>query len=420
MRKKIFVILVVVITLINAVSALYIFINIQMLKTPNITFKMEIVEINSNEMIIHSTLDVDNPNNFEMITKNIALVTMTSDGTEVGNMYIEGGVIASNGNRTYNDTYCMNFKSHIPERLNTMISGAVGTRFCFLELTIPLSVNVVTVIDDIVENFVPPETNIQVDFDDITQRKINITITVEMFNSNSFDIEIDDLSFVIQNETGGIVGEITIPGTRLLTNTTTDFKGHGSVIIEILNSEKTIIDMNSEITAFIAGFEKVLPFNVKTTINSPDLKSILPGSTPTFAIIRGDFRAGIFGLIDEETLEVVNPNNIEFIVKDITLSIARIDRNTKRIVASGEIKDGIIKPNGTTVLKGSMIIPYRKLFIPPLGGRIIPNWLEIILKANVTIQGLDDYFWVGLKAYQDFHPLRRDRVYKEPIIVDWF
>ena len=89
-------------------------------------------------------------------------------------------------------------------------------------------------------------------------------------------------------------------------------------------------------------------------------------------------------------------------------------KNTKREVAVESIEDGIIKANGTTILEGKVIIPYRKLIIPPLGGELLPNYLEIEMKANLSVKGVKSYFWVAMSAYQDLHIIKRDRDYINP------
>ena len=46
----------------------------------------------------------------------------------------------------------------------------------------------------------------------------------------------------------------------------------------------------------------------------------------------------------------------EFEIKDIQITVYRVDRKTKNEIASGEIDDGVIKANTTTIQKGKVRI----------------------------------------------------------------
>lgn len=205
----------------------------------------------------------------------------------------------------------------------------------------------------------------------------------------------------------------------LTANSKVTVSGSGIILIEALNSKFIMINISGNASATIAGFEKTLPFNVKSKVIIPDLETLLPSKVPTDAVIRSDYRASIFGFISDITLEVHNPHNIEYSVKDITIEVYRIDKNTKRKIGEGTIESGVLKANNITALKGSFRIPYRKMFILPLGGKLRPEWLEVTIRANVTIQGLNSYFWIGMVAYQDFYLFRKGKAYDSPKIVEW-
>jgi LEA14-like dessication related protein len=364
------------------------------------------VEIGSNEIVIQTTLNISNRNDFEIITKNFELLTTTPDGKRIAYLKIEGGIIPANGMKRFNDSFNVDFNGNTPDLLKTRVSGVFGMSIWFIQKTLPISVNTVTQINDFTSNFVPPTFVMAVDFGEITQHAINMTMNMSVYNPNTFDIKVEELLVKIEDETGLNVGSLNFPDMSLKAKKTISVDGRGSVVIGVLNAKILSAKINSEVKATIAGYEKSLPILIETNINVPDLKTLLPSTKPTLAVIKGDFRVSFRGLVAEITLETVNPNNIEFFAKDITISIARVDRNTKRTVADGTIEGGVIKVNDTTLFKGDVIIPYSKLFIPPPGGKIIPDWLEVTLITNVTIQGLNTYFWIGVVGYQDFYLFR--------------
>ena len=78
MSKKFITLLFVIITIIYIIIAAFVFVSIQTIDAPEVLFKVEITELNSNEAVLHTTVDIDNPNGFEIVAKNLELVTTTS------------------------------------------------------------------------------------------------------------------------------------------------------------------------------------------------------------------------------------------------------------------------------------------------------------------------------------------------------
>jgi hypothetical protein len=92
-KKKILAIILVVFFIINMIAAALIFIDIQVLAFPNTTLRVDIIEINTDEIILHHDIQLYNPNSFEMIFKDFHIVAKTTDGEEVANLTVSGGSI---------------------------------------------------------------------------------------------------------------------------------------------------------------------------------------------------------------------------------------------------------------------------------------------------------------------------------------
>ena len=419
MQKKTATILVVISAIINIFAAAFLFLDLQTMQAPDTTVTMEIVELNSKEAKIQTTIDISNPNSFEIIVRDLKIGTFAPNGDKISSLKIDGKNIPANKQKTFIETSLVNYDGHSPEKLVTKVSGVVGMRTGIIEKTLPMSVKIVSDIEKVFNTIVPPEILIRARFGEFNQKDVNISVEIEIDNPNTFEIKIKDIVIDIKNETSGIVGKLTLPEIVLSADSKTSVSGSGAINIEALNAKVLKTNISANLSGKIAGFEKTIELCVESEIIVPDLKTLLPSNAPTLAVIRGDYRVSLFGLKGEISLETHNPNNIEMMVKDIEILVYRIDRNTKRKVAEGEIEGGIIKANDVTIMKGNVVIPYRKLLIPPLGGKIIPDWLEVSITANVTLKGLDDYFWVGMVAYQDFHYLKKDKAYDSPKEVEW-
>jgi hypothetical protein len=141
--------------------------------------------------------------------------------------------------------------------------------------------------------------------------------------------------------------------------------------------------------------------SVDADIVPPRLEQLL-SDLPTEASLTGKYRYTLKnGLRDQIVFEVSNPNKLTFLATDITVKIYRIDRNKTRLISNGTLENGVITPQNITHLEGEMFIPLTKLW-PRLGERFIPDRLQVTLRANITIPGVNQTIWIGMIGYQDF------------------
>ena len=95
-RKIALSIFIVAILIINIVTCSLIFFDIRVIKSPDVTIKLDLLEINSNEAKVKTTLNINNPNQFDLIIKDLEIVTKTDADDEILAMKIAGGEISSN------------------------------------------------------------------------------------------------------------------------------------------------------------------------------------------------------------------------------------------------------------------------------------------------------------------------------------
>ncbi|MCK4996517.1 MAG: hypothetical protein KAR55_06475, partial [Thermoplasmatales archaeon] len=75
MKKRTVTLILVIVTIINIIAGSLIFINIQIMQMPETTIKIDVLEMNSNEVVVQTTIDMYNPNGFDMIMKDFELIT---------------------------------------------------------------------------------------------------------------------------------------------------------------------------------------------------------------------------------------------------------------------------------------------------------------------------------------------------------
>jgi len=405
LRKKVTIFLIAGITIINLIAGSLIFLDVQLIETPETTISIDILEINSDEIIIKTTIDVFNPNGFGIITKNLELITTDKSGNNVTHMLIDGADIPSNENKTFISDMMVDFDGYHPDVLITKITGIIGMHLGIIQKTIPLNVNIVTDIEDIIRDMVPPSIHIQIDFDEITQEKINITGIVEAYNPNTFDIYMDKILINVETETGKNIGSLALENSILSAKSTVKINSKGEVLIEALNAEILTINISATANAKIAGFNKSLPLYVEIEMNVPDIGTLLSSDSPFEMILRGDYKLSIDGLSAEMTLEINNPNKILLETKDVTVNLYEVNEDKKKLISECKLNEGVIDKENITTLKGKTVIPFSRL-ITPKDGNIIPEGILMIVRGNVTVQGLNQSIWIGFGSYQNLHPFR--------------
>ncbi len=399
-----FIILIVIMLLINIIFGAFIFLDLRVLESPETTIHIELIEVNSEEVVIYQNIEIYNPNSYELFVENFKVITNTENGDEIARIIIEGGSIPSKERRNFSSNEIIAFQGEAQSILTSKITGTIGVKFLgLIKKTLPLSVNIITSASEVINEIDIPVVHVWGDFGEITTERINFTGTIEVYNPNSFEMFIEDLYAVVETETGENVGSLEVEGGTIPAKSSKSFIGEGSVLIIALNAETLTINIDSTAGVKIAGITKSISYSINTHLNIPKIEDIINLNTPTDAIIKSDLRATLNGFVSDITLEIKNPNKIAILAKDIVISIFRIDNEESELIDGCSIEGGKAEPGEDLVLTARIPLSFRKL-VYSRGKGFLPDALLIMVRANITIPGLDQHIWVGVSGYQDIHP----------------
>ncbi len=404
--KKIIVIIIVAATILNIVVGAFLFLDIQQMNVPETTLTLQVITITTNEAVLQTTLSINNQNSFPIFLQNLTMITVDENGQTINHLTIEGGETKAYGNRTFTTTASIRFNGSLPNHLTSRLTGTFGTVFFgIIKKTFPLKFSIVTSFNNILEQFTLPHIHLSANFSDITQEGINFTGIIEISNPNTIDFAIENLSANITTETGVHVGTVSILGETISAKTTEQLTGSGWLLLKAIDAESLRMTLAGDIIITIAGIRKPMNLSVEADIIPPCLEQLL-SELPTEASLTGDYTYTLKdGLHDKITFTIKNPNKLTLLANDITVQIYRVDGTKTRLISNGTLPDGLINPQSTTTLEGDMFIPLTQLW-PRRGERFIPDQLQVILRSNVTIQGINQTIWIGVTGYQDF-PVHR-------------
>lgn len=270
-----------------------------------------------------------------------------------------------------------------------------------IKKTLPLKVTIVTALNNIINQFSLPQIQLKANFSEITEERVNITSIIEVTNPNTIDITMENISVNIDTNTGMHVGTVIIQGNTIPGKTTKQLTGIGSVLLKALNAKTLYMTLQADVIVLIAGMKKTMNLSIGAEIIPPRLEQLL-SDLPTDVSLTGKYTYTLKeGVHDQIIFEIKNPNKLTFLATNITVKIYRIDKNNTRLICNGTLADGVITPQNTTILQGDMVIPLSQLW-PQVGERLFADRLQVILRANITIQGLNQTIWIGVIVYQDY------------------
>ena len=403
--KKIIVIILVSATILNIIVGAFIFFDIQTMNLPETTITLEIVDLTADKAVLQTTLLVNNSNSFSIFLQNLAIITVTDNGEIINHLFMDGGEIKAHENKTFTSTATIRFNGTIPNQLISRITGTVGVMFLgLIKKTLPLTSTIITSLNNIITQFTLPQIHLDGNFSEITQDGVNFTGNIEITNPSSIDMAIENISITIETETGMQVGTVTVQGKTIPAKTSQQLTGSGQLLLKVLDAKTLQMTVHGEVIVLIAGITKSMNLSVNADIIPPHLDQLLSGF-PTDASLTGKYKLTPGGLLDQITLVIINPNKLRFLATDITVHIYRIDRDKQRLMCNCTIPNGVIAAQNTTILKGDMLVSYSQL-LPHVGERLIADRLQVTVRTNITIQGLNQTIWVGMTGYQDF-PIHR-------------
>jgi LEA14-like dessication related protein len=405
-KKKILAIILVIFFIINIIAAALIFIDIQVLAFPNTTLRVDIIEINTDEIILHHDIQLYNPNSFEMILKDFHIVAKTTGGEEVANLTVGGGSIPGQSHQNFSSDDRIVMKGNLSDLLSSTITGVVGFNiFGIITKTIPLQVTVLTSLKEALSKIDVPDITIFAEFENITSKDINLTTQIKITNPNPFEMSIDTAQANITTETGENVGSFLITGALIPAEGTATIQGSGSIGIQALNAKKLSITLHANAGAHIAGVNKSLPITAQIEIAIPNLEEFVPQDTPLELSLDIDLSRTRGGLKGNMTLEVINPTKIPFLATDLVVMYYGVKNDKKYLVAEGSFGSGELAPENTTYFHGEMTLSYAKL-LNFSGKGFFPDKVFAQLWAKITLSDVNIYIPVAIGSYIDFHLLR--------------
>jgi LEA14-like dessication related protein len=381
-------------------------IDVQLFESPDILIEVNILDVNSEEVVIESNIKIINPNSFDLIISEIYIESKTKDGKEIGKIIIQGGKIPLNGEENFNSTDSLKFKSNNFDIIENTVSARIGVNILgFITKTIPLKITAIASFNEFLEKLSSPDVNINFTFDKITEKGLNFSTSVVIYNPTGFEFNIDTIYLVITTEYNKNVGNIEILGGKIKPKSFEVFSSNGVIEFDAFDAETLWMNVSGIAGAKIGGISKNISFSADASFGIPDIKSFIFVNESVDISLPVHFKFTPFGIVATVGLRFYNPSEIPLIADNLACSISRVDDDKIFVLGEEKMDSCEITPKKTMCISTQILIPYVKyLFSGSL--RILPDWIVLTISGNFSIAGTRQVIPISINAHFDPHFFR--------------
>jgi len=399
-KKKIFTITLVALMIVNIITAILIFTDIQIIESPKTEIEIKVSEITEDALILEVQMKMYNPNSFEISIEDFKVVSKTNDGGKISELNIDGGKISSDRTKTFTVNEKVKFKEKSDFKiLNNKITGKIGVNFLgFIKKTIPIELTVITSVEEIINNIDIPDIDLEFKFDELTDEGLEFTAVINVYNPNNIGIIINELTLNAINDLNEKVGSFKITGGEIKPNNQSFFTSSGVLLYRFIDTEELILNLSGNASIKIAGMNKSISLSTEMTVFLPDIKEFIFQNENMKFYIPVQFKLTLKGISATVGFKFYNPSNITLVTRNITCSLYRVDGEEKSLLGVEPMESCIIDPRKEVCVKSQMLIPYIKYL--RLGDwRLVPDWIVLTIESDFAIAGTRQVFPISLNAY---------------------
>ncbi len=400
--KKITILLIALIV-INIIFASIIFIDIQFFESPEIEMKVDILEVNSEEISLGTNIKISNPNNFEIIVEKLNVKSKTEDGKKIGEISIKGGNVLSNSEKTFESIDNLSFKSDKFKILENNVETRIGVKILgIIQKTIPLKISIITTMDELFDKIKQPDIEIFTTFDEITPDGINFSTSVDLYNPTGFEFGIDTILLDIITDEDENVGQIKVDGDVIKPKSGETFTSKGSIHYEALDAKKLFMNVKGTAGVKIAGIIQNISFSADSSFDIPEIKDFIFNNETIDFGLPLQFKFRLTGILGTVGFRMYNPSNIPLIADNLVCRVYRLDGGNETLLAQENMESCKIAPKNRVCVKTEVLLPYTK-FLFSESKKILPDWIVLRIDGEFSIDGTKQLFPISLNGFVDPH-----------------
>jgi hypothetical protein len=399
--EVLFVIFLIIVNLLIGGFFLYLIFTVD---APKMSAEISIDSITSENIKLETKLDVNNPNLFDLVVKEINVISETKNGNEFTSFSFSGGEVSGNSEQSFSTLKSIELNGNVPRELYNIITADVGVKFLgVIEKNIPVELKVIVSLDKFLDEVKIPEIKIGVGITELTEEGLFFEGDIEIVNSNDIELEIEDIVLDLKTEEGLNVGNLELKGGVLGPNSKLNLDATGNIQFKALDAKQINIDILGKANAKIAGISQSLNLTASAILEIPSLSNLLNFENKSFVFsLFGEFKIRVRGIITTITFEIQNPSQIPLVTKDIVCYIYGITGENKKVIVEKLMEPCQVDAEDSICIQTTLNIPYLKLLTSGTG-RILPKWITIALEGYLAFEGTSQSIPISINGNLDPH-----------------
>ena len=399
-KRKIFTIFTIFLLILNIFVASFIFLDVQIIKAPKADVEIKILDINQDELVMQVEMRMHNPNSFDVSIEDFKVQSETKNGDKIGEINIKGGNILSDNSKTFSTTEKLRFGEDSDfKKLYNKITGKIGVKFLgFIKKTIPLELNVIVSLEEIIDNIQIPEIGLEFDLNNLNEDGLEFIAGVNVYNPNNIGISINKLNLNAFNDLNENVGSFEIIGGEIKPKNQSFFKSSGVLLYKFIDTKELVLSLEGDASIKIAGMDKSLSLSTQMAVILPEIEDFIFQDENIKFYIPVQFKLTLKGIVTTVGFKYYNPSNVSLIARNINCSIHRVDGETKSELGKKQMEPCIIDPHEEVCIKTEILIPYLD-YLKIGKWRLIPNWIVLTIEGDFAIAGTRQAIPLSLNAY---------------------
>lgn len=322
---------------------------------PNTKVKINLVSISPEKMLLNVSVNVENPNLFPIIIKELK-AKIIGDDKYLAEFPLTTGEVSAKNSKNFYGNHPFSFKEEIPKMLTIIINGKIGTKIVGIKKLVNVS-SYIDVLLSSLQKISMPSINLEGNIKEINEEGVILHYSASIYNPNFYGLTGKNLFLCIKGKNKEIYNN-SLEEFNVSSNQTVKIEDDLTLPWEILNYDNISIYLKGKISINVGGVKKDMKIGTETKIKVPKLNEIF--SMPTYKIID---KLENFEVISTNpptvhiktniSIEVNNKNSYPIEIDDIKVTLYAVYFLTEEKIGEGFINGGIAGANNKTTLYGS-------------------------------------------------------------------
>lgn len=395
--------------LISSIISIVIFSSLAGISTPNVTVKIDAIQLSENNVSVSITMNLDNQNPYSLTLHDLTVELTSSQGTEIGKFTFSKKTIPSHETITMKTNGSFDFKGEAIEEFKSEISGDFGIElFGFYSFSLPINITVITDPSLALNTILLPTISLDTTINSVNETGVSLNGSIIVDNQNDFSIRLSNPLITIDHNQTTVFTHITLNDTKIKPKSKTVVPFTSFIGYELFNIGKISATIESDINISVAGTFLTKPFTASAEVNIPDISTFILNNERIEVSLSADFDMSLSGLNMNVGFNVYNPTDIPLSASELDIIIYRVDNNSETLIAQDTLRDCPISTQNETCLKTTFKLPLLS-FIPLIGDGI-PDWFLLTITGDFTIADSNQKIPIQLNGFLDGNIFSADTI----------